>query len=320
MDASPAARGKPVALVVDDHAENRALLAKIVRREGFEVVEGADGEEAVRLAAERSPDLILLDIAMPKKSGLQALEEIREHNRDVPVVIVSAVDQPGASEEALNLGAVNFVRKPFDPQEIRFVVGRIRGALEEEADVVPMLRLLRERRTVLELGNDVPLLSQVTAFLGRELRLHYPRHEVPITEIKLALYEALANSIEHGNLEIDYDTKTKAMETEGGITGLIERRCADPRYASRTVRIQVDYEPHRVVYRIQDAGPGFPHGDERHAKRLGDTTSLHGRGILLIRHYMSSVEWNEQGNEITMTLDLPEKPQSDGKLTAREKG
>ena len=314
-DASFASRGKPLALVVDDHAENRAVLAKIVRREGFDVVEGADGAEAVALAAERAPDLILLDIAMPKKSGLEALEEIREHDRDVPVVIVSAVDQPAASEEALNLGAVNFVRKPFDVQEIRFVVGRIRGALEEEADVVPTLRLLRERRTVLELGNDVPLLSQVTAFLGRELRLHYPRHEVPVTEIKLALYEALANSIEHGNLEIDYDAKTKAMETESGITGLIERRSADPRYAARTVRVQVDYEPHRVVYRIKDSGPGFPHADRDHTAKLGDTAALHGRGILLIRHYMTSVEWNEAGNEIKMTLDLAEKS-PDGKRPA----
>jgi CheY-like chemotaxis protein len=315
--ADAAARGKPLALVVDDHAENRAMLAKIVKREGFEVIEGADGEEAVALAADRSPDLILLDISMPKKSGLEALEEIREHDRDVPVVIVSAVDQPEASQEALNLGAVNFVRKPFDPQEIRFVVGRIRGALEEEADVIPTLRLLRERRTVLELGNDVPLLSQVTAFLGRELRLHYPRHEVPVTEIKLALYEALANSIEHGNLEIDYDAKTKAMETEGGIIGLIERRRADPRYADRTVLVQVDYEPHRVLYRIKDSGPGFPHGDKAHSKRLGDTTALHGRGILLIRHYMSSVQWNEAGNEIQMTLDLVEKS-SDGKRAPKK--
>jgi CheY-like chemotaxis protein len=299
--------------VVDDHAENRAVLAKIVRREGFEVVEGTDGEEAVALAAERAPDLILLDIAMPKKSGLQALEEIRERDRDVPVVIVSAVDQVEASEEALALGAVNFVRKPFDPQEIRFVVGRIRSALEEEADVVPTLRLLRERRTVLELGNDVPLLSQVTAFLGRELRLHYPRHEVPVTEIKLALYEALANSIEHGNLEIDYDAKTQAMETDTGITGLIESRSNDPRFSARTVRVQVDYEPHRVVYRIKDSGPGFAHGDRAHSARLGDATALHGRGILLIRHYMSSVDWNEAGNEIQMTLDLAEKTPSQGR-------
>ena len=304
MTAPAAAPRKPLALVVDDHAENRMLLSKIVRRHGFDVAEGENGEDAVRLAAERHPDLILLDIEMPKKSGLEALEEIREEDPDVPVVIVSGANQPEICERALDLGAVNFIRKPFDPEEIRFVVERIRAALEEEADVLPTLRLLRERKTVLEFGNEVALLSPVVAFLGRELRLHYPAHEVPVTEVKLALYEALANAIEHGNLEIDYDAKTKAMESEGGVSGLIERRRQEDCYRARTVRIEASYEPGRVVYRVRDSGPGFPHASREHQKRLGDTDALHGRGILLIRHYMDDVSWNEAGNEVSMSLAI----------------
>ena len=152
-------------------------------------------------------------------------------------------------------------------------------------------KLLRERRTVLEFGNDVALISRVVAFLGRELRLHYPAHDVPVTEVKLALYESIANAIEHGNLEIDYDTKTKAMQTEAGVAGLIERRRQEEPYVSRTVHIQAEYEPGRVVYRVKDAGPGFSR-ESLDQQNLGDTGSLHGRGILMIRHYMHEVAWN----------------------------
>lgn len=303
----PPARSKPLALVVDDHAENRKILAKTLASTGFEIVEGVDGVEAVRLAAERAPDLILLDILMPNKTGFEALEEIRAADPDVPVVIVSTVDTPEASEEALRLGAVNFVRKPFDPEEIRFVVERIRGALREEADLRPTLRLLVERRTVLEVGNDLAEIPHVVAFLAHELRMHYPGYDLPQTEVKLALYEALTNALEHGNLEIDYDEKSRALAGDEGVKALIERRAREAPYRDRRIRVEAEYEPERVVFRIRDGGPGFPHASREHMERLGDTDALHGRGLLLIHHYMHEVGWNERGNEIRMALNLHAK-------------
>jgi CheY-like chemotaxis protein/anti-sigma regulatory factor (Ser/Thr protein kinase) len=311
----PPSSPRLLALVVDDHVENRRILSKILAKNGFDVVEGEDGTEAVRLAAERHPDLILLDIVMPKMSGFEALEEIREADPDVPVVIVSAVDTPEASEEALRLGAVNFVRKPFDPEEIRFVVERIRGAMQEEADLRPTLRLLIERKTILEMGNDLAEIPNVVAFLGHELRMHYPGFEVPATEVKLALYEVLTNAIEHGNLEIDYDRKSAAMSSVDGMHALIRARALEAPYRDRKIHVDVDYEPARVVWKVRDDGPGFPHATVHQEKRLGDTDALHGRGLLLIRHYMHEVEWNATGNQILLALRL--SPKSSGRRPKR---
>jgi CheY-like chemotaxis protein len=309
---TPPPSPRPLALVVDDQADNRRILSKILSKNGFDVVEGGDGVDAVRLASERHPDLILLDVRMPRMSGFEALEEIREADPDVPVVIVSAVDTPEASEEALRLGAVNFIRKPFDPEEIRFVVERIRGALQEEADLRPTLRLLVERRTILEMGNDLAEIPHVVAFLGHELRMHYPGFEVPATEVKLALYEALTNAIEHGNLEIDYDRKSDAMSSVDGMNALIRSRAKEAPFRDRKIHVDVDYEPSRVVWKVRDDGPGFPHASLEHAKRLGDTDALHGRGLLLIRHYMHEVEWNPAGNEIVLALRLSPKRSGPG--------
>lgn len=297
-------RPSPLALVVDDDEDSRKILSKVAEKQGFRVQQACDGETAIRLQRELRPDLILLDVSMPGISGLDALREIREVDPHVAVVVVSGAADAEIGEKALDLGAVNYVGKPFDVREMRFVLERLRGAFQEEEDLQPALAMLRERRTVLELGTDIGKISAIVAYLGREVRAHYPGHDVPVTEIRLALYEALANAVEHGNLEIDYDAKTQALAEEGGVRALIERRREDPKYRDRRVRIEVDYEPAMVVWRIRDEGRGFSPSHEQETHHLGDTTSLHGRGIVLMRHLMDDVSWNSSGNEIRLTLKM----------------
>jgi CheY-like chemotaxis protein len=295
-----------VALVVDDKADARSILSRIAAKAGFRVIEGADGHEAVRLHAEHHPDLIFLDIEMPGLSGLDALRDIHDADPHVPVVIVSGAKAADIGERALELGAVNYLGKPFDTREIRFVIDRIRGAIEAEEDLQPAIGLLKQRRTVLEMPNDLALLGSVVAYLGRELRAHYPypAYDVPVTEARLALYEAIANAIEHGNLEIDYDAKTDALTTEGGIRAIIEKRREDPRYRDRLVRIEVDYESSSVTWLVEDQGHGFSPAAEEALHQLGDPTSLHGRGIRLMKHLMRSVSWNPAGNQVRLTMDV----------------
>ena len=297
-------RPSPLALVVDDDEDIRKILSKVAEKQGFRVQQACDGETAIRLQRELRPDLILLDVSMPGISGLDALREIRDFDPHVAVVVVSGAADAEIGEKALDLGAVNYVGKPFDVREMRFVLERLRGAFQEEEDLQPALAMLRERRTVLELGTDIGKISAIVAYLGREVRAHYPGHDVPVTEIRLALYEALANAVEHGNLEIDYDAKTQALAEEGGVRALIARRREDPRYRDRRVRIEVDYEPTMVVWRIRDEGRGFSPSHEQETHHLGDTTSLHGRGIVLMRHLMDDVSWNSSGNEIRLTLKM----------------
>jgi CheY-like chemotaxis protein len=308
---SPPVKSPPLALVADDLDEARELLARILHKEGFEVVEADDGDEAVRIALERRPQVVLLDLVMPRMDGLDALRRIRAGAPEVPVVVVSGVGEE-AAERALNLGAVNYLSKPFVAKEVRGVLDRVRAAQAEESEVLPCVRALEPTRTVLQLGNDPAMLSRVVAFLGHELRIHYPDRELPHVETKLALYEALANAIEHGNLEIGYDAKTEAMRSEGGITGAIERRRTQKPWCDRSVRVVAHYEPTRVTYVVTDEGKGFEHRDPEALARLGDVHSLHGRGLLLIRHYMTRVAWNDAGNEIRMELDVPAAAGSNG--------
>jgi DNA-binding response OmpR family regulator len=293
----------PLALVVDDVPHVRNLLATLAARRGFQVEEAADGEAAVRLARERAPALILLDLRLPRIDGLQALAQIREADPQVAVVIVAAIPDRADLQRALDLGAVDFVRKPFDTAEVEFVLDSVYRAVTEDADLRVALDFVRVRTTTLEFPGRPGLLAKVVAWLGRELRQGYPGAEVSLAEIKLALYETLANAVEHGNLGITYDMKTQAMEQPGGMEALIRERLQDPRLAARKVHLEVTYRPDRVEYVVRDEGEGFDPQALR-AKPLGDTTALHGRGLALVRHYMSEVAWNERGNEIRMVHQL----------------
>lgn len=288
---------------MDDAPDTRTILKALATRRGFDVIEAADGKEGLELALSKRPDLILLDIRMPNMDGLTALSEIREEDPNVSVVIISAESDEETLEEALSLGAANFVHKPFDAEEVTFVLDRIYGAIEEESSIQDVLTLVSRRATEISFPSDASMLSKIVAYLGRELINNYPGYDIAITDVKLALYEALANALEHGNLEITFDEKTEAMEEPGGILELIAKRLADTRLGSRKIHVGVDYTEESVAYAIRDEGPGFD-PQKMINKPVADTSALHGRGITLIRHYMDEVSWNETGNEIRLAMRL----------------
>jgi DNA-binding response OmpR family regulator len=296
--------------VVDDVADIRAILGARAAKRGFDVIEAGDGETGVRLARERRPDLILLDLRLPRLGGLEALGEIREHDPHVSVVIVAGVPDPDELQRALDLGAVNFVCKPFDATEIDFVLDRVYRAVTQDQDLRPVLDIVAARTTSLSFPGQPGALARIVAWLGRELTWSYPGYDLPLPEIKLALYETLANAVEHGNLGITYDHKSSAMEQPGGMEELVRARLADPEMGARRVHVHVEYLADRVVYRVRDEGKGFSPAALRE-KPLGDTTALHGRGIALVRHYMDEVSWNDTGSEIRMVHRLRPRAAAD---------
>ena len=112
-------------LVADDASFMRMRLRKLVEGLGFDVVEAGDGEEAVRAYREHRPCLVLLDITMPNKDGLEALKEILQEDPGAKVVMCSALAQRSVVVEALKLGARDFVVKPPDPNRVVQAIKRL---------------------------------------------------------------------------------------------------------------------------------------------------------------------------------------------------
>ncbi|HEX5709646.1 MAG TPA: response regulator [Pyrinomonadaceae bacterium] len=103
-------------LVVEDFEDNRFMMRRLLEMSGYRVVEAVNGAQAVEVATEERPDLILMDLSLPKLDGLAATRRIRQHDglTKVPIVAVSAHDTADFHAEALAAGCNEYVTKPID--------------------------------------------------------------------------------------------------------------------------------------------------------------------------------------------------------------
>ncbi|MBO8142027.1 MAG: response regulator [Firmicutes bacterium] len=114
-----------VVLVVDDAQFMRLRLNKLLTEAGYEVVEAANGAEALEKYAQRPADVVLMDITMPQMDGLTALKELRQRFPDAKVVMCSALGQQSAVLEAIKSGAKDFIVKPFQPDRVLQAVAKL---------------------------------------------------------------------------------------------------------------------------------------------------------------------------------------------------
>ena len=119
----------PRILIADDDDGLRHLLRLVLCREGFEVIEAADGTEALARVYDSEPSLVLLDVMMPGVDGFDVCRKLRSDQRThrLPIVFVSAIDDIKQRNEAMKLGADDCIKKPIGPREL---VSRVRSVME----------------------------------------------------------------------------------------------------------------------------------------------------------------------------------------------
>lgn len=113
MDAA-----KRIVLIFEDNASIRELLTFFFQRRGFAVVFAEDGTDAVALARERKPDLIVMDLIMPGKDGVEAVGDLRREGDKTPVIMLTSKNYAADRERALATGANAYLLKPFNPLEL----------------------------------------------------------------------------------------------------------------------------------------------------------------------------------------------------------
>jgi DNA-binding response OmpR family regulator len=126
------ARETPLVLVADDEEDIRALVAFRLERAGYEVITAADGEEALTLATNRLPDLVVLDMMMPKATGLEVTRSLREldETKGIPVILLTARAQEADVARGYEAGVDDYVKKPFSPQDLQL---RVQTLLERRS-------------------------------------------------------------------------------------------------------------------------------------------------------------------------------------------
>ena len=116
-------------LIADDESRIRKLVNDFLSREGYEIIEANDGKEALDVFYDKNPDLVILDVMMPKFTGLEVCKEIRESS-GVPIIILTAKDTESDELSGFSSGADEYISKPFSP---KILVARVTALLRRSS-------------------------------------------------------------------------------------------------------------------------------------------------------------------------------------------
>ena len=142
-------------LIVDDELGIRNLLSRVLKNEGYEIRLAESGDQAIEMAREEAPDLALCDIKMPGKDGIATLEELKGISEEIEVIMLTAHSTVESAVQAMKLGAADYLKKPFDVEELKIVIQRILGIAE----------LKRENDTLRE---EVGLKYGIDRIIGKD--------------------------------------------------------------------------------------------------------------------------------------------------------
>ena len=209
-DPSPSEDALARVLVVDDEPALRDALESSLAFEGYEVTTASDGLEALDAIAEKSPDLVLLDIMMPRMDGLTTVRRLRSRGDTVPVLMLTARDAVGDRVTGLDVGADDYLAKPFELDEllarVRALLRRnsiaqaagVGGAAEDEVLAFEDLRMNTTTREVTRAGQPVELTR--TEYMLLEMFLAHPRQVLTREQILKAVwgfdFEPSSNSLD----------------------------------------------------------------------------------------------------------------------------
>ncbi len=176
-------------LIVDDEDTIRDVIRRYLERDGFAVREAADGYAALDAIEDEPPDLIVLDLMLPGVDGLSLTRQLRERHR-IPIIMLTAKGETSDRIRGLDLGADDYMAKPFSPQEL---VSRVKAVLRRSGESAPLpglpgqalefdgLRLEPASRTVALDGQDIPLTTKefdLLWFFARHPRQVFTRSQL----------------------------------------------------------------------------------------------------------------------------------------------
>jgi two-component system KDP operon response regulator KdpE len=215
-------------LVVDDEPPIRKLLRMGLGTQGYQTLDAPNAKAALDLMAE-TPDLVILDLGLPDMQGLDLLREIRMQREDLPIVVLSSRGDEAAKVEALDLGADDYVTKPFGMEEL---LARMRAALRHQLQV-------HGERPIFKVGDlSVDLVRRIVKIGDQEVKLS-PKE-----------YELLRTMVQHAGKVL----------THKFLLNQLWSMPIDPQYLRvyvRQLRQKIEPDPARPRYVLTETGIGY---------------------------------------------------------------
>jgi CheY-like chemotaxis protein len=293
----------PRVLVVDDSAVDRRFVGGLLAKGNrYQVDFAEDGSQALSQIRQAVPDLIVTDLQMPNRNGLELVAAVRMHHPGVPIILMTGHGSEALAVEALQRGAAGYVPKPQLGERLIESVDEALSMSRADRTYERLISCLHKCTFTFELDNDpglvdplVDLVQQIVA--GMKLTDATGRFRVGA-----ALKEALLNAIFRGNLEISFQQMQAARVSliEGKEEDLVQKRRSQAPYRDRKVRVNVTIDTGEARFVVRDEGPGFNPASLPPPGQPGSLDPETGRGLVLIRAFMDEVTYSDRGNEVTL--------------------
>src|SRR5271165_611852 len=266
------------ALIVEDHPEQADLVARILRLRDYHPIVAEDGETGLRLARERLPDVVLLDLMLPDINGFDVCRRLRTDRSTmlIPVVMLTALNDVQHKVHGFRVGANAYVTKPYGVDDLFEAISTAcawRSSIENRALHGEIHVEINSEVNFLQDLNDFSMLVCQSTPLGND----------QVVQLRQAVMEMAHNAIEWGNLH----------------------------QSDRLVRITYRVHDDRLEIVVRDQGPGFDRSVLPHAAVVGDPfTHLDvreklglragGFGLLICQGMVDEMRYNDEGNEVTL--------------------
>ncbi|MCL2809857.1 MAG: cyclic nucleotide-binding domain-containing protein [Treponema sp.] len=254
------------------------------------------------------PELVIINFSDPSININEIINQIQDDKWILNFGIIGLFDSSVEKEEELlkKYKAIN-VLVMLDNNIIRSHLVKSIECIEQNYQII----FQREfTKTFLEgasgsftMDNDlqaVPLFAGIGATILAQRGLINPDRKM---HLQLALIELIVNGIEHGNCEISYEEKTKALESGISAVELIAQRCKDPKIDAKKVYLSWDIKPEKSTFIIRDQGNGFNVQEYLDKMKTQSDYSLHGRGIKMAARLFKNLKYNAKGNQVALIVD-----------------
>ncbi len=266
------------ALIVEDHPEQAELVARILRTRNYDSIVAEDGETGLRIARERVPDVVLLDLMLPDINGFDVCRRLRTDRATmvIPVVMLTALNDVQHRVHGFRVGANAYVTKPYGVDDLFQAITAARDwrhSIEQRAI---------QGEIHLELNSEINFLKDLNDFLMMICQATPLAHD-QIVQLRQAVMEMAHNAMEWGN------------------------RHQSDRLVNITYRVHDD----RLEIVVRDQGPGFDRSTLPHAAVAGDPFThmdvreklglrAGGFGLLICEGMVDEMRYNDIGNEVTL--------------------
>jgi DNA-binding response OmpR family regulator len=284
-------------LVVEDNTVQADEIRSLLKHSDFQVNVVNSGTAALAKMESSDIGIVLTKLNVPDLNGLQLVEKVRELHPAVPVILMPSSGTEELAVAAVQAGAASYIPQRAMQSLLVRTITEIAQMLKSKRNRVVAMSTIAQSQTTYQFGNDHVVAAAVLAHLEHDLRERNYFDPTEVFRIAMALREAVANAIDHGNLQLDSDVRDDSNTTyrrEG------EKRALEAPYCDRVVTLTASLTPAQVEYTVQDEGNGFDPATIPDPTIPENLDRSHGRGLMLMQSFLDEVRYNDSGNTITL--------------------